>query len=80
MSELTQHEWIAVGVANGWCSPPVCMTHDGWPTTEEEDEAFNDGLDACIHIIRPYVDESEKQGVERNFAPACWRKQPYEES
>lgn len=78
MAELTQHEWLTIGVTNGWCSPPVCITHDGYPTTLEEDEEFNEGHDPCIHIIRPYSSTEELQAVEQNFSPACWRKGPYE--
>ena len=78
MTELTQHEWIKLGMENGWCSPPVCMTHDGYPTTLQEDEEFNEGQDPCIHVIRPYETKEEMLKVEENFAPACWRKHPYE--
>jgi len=64
--------WIAQGIANGWCGPALCYTHDGLPTTVAEDEEFESG-DPCIHIIRLYEDEAIKAGVETNHAPSVWR-------
>jgi hypothetical protein len=52
----------------------VCSTHDGIPTTPEDDEEWELGGDPCTHVIRPYVDEAERAAVEENFAPAKWRK------
>lgn len=74
---MTQHECIATGIANGWCSPPICITHDGFPTTEAEDLNEDEGFDHCLHLIRPYRDEEEKQAVERNCSAAVFRKDPY---
>jgi len=74
---MTQHEWITTGIANGWCSPPICITHDGYPTTEEEDEEFEKGFDPCIHVIRPYSEPAEKALVEENFSAALWRGDQY---
>lgn len=65
-------EWLAIGIANGWSGPPVCYTHDGLPTTDEEDVEFETG-DPCIHIIRLYDDENQKSGVEENHSPTVWR-------
>lgn len=75
---MNQHQWITEGIRNGWCSPPVCVIHDGYPTTLEEDELFEQGGDPCIHVIRPYHDTIEKSQVEENFSPAEWRKGPYD--
>lgn len=66
-------EWWEFGYNHGWAGPPVCMTHDGWPTTLEEDNYFEEGYDACIHIIRLYEDAETKQAVEENHSPSCWR-------
>lgn len=78
---MDQSEWIEYGIKNGWCSPPVCSTHDGIPTTALEDEEFDD-TDPCIHIFRLYEDLDMKTAVEENYAPAVWRKHGfiYEES
>lgn len=48
----TVHEWLELGVANGWCSPPTCGMHDGTPFTEDESERFEDGWDPCVPIVR----------------------------
>ena len=65
-------DWIAFGIKMGFCGPPVCSTHDGIPTSEEEDEQWEE-FDPCIHVIRPYTEESHKIAVEINHAPSKWR-------
>lgn len=69
---MSRSEWLEFGIEQGFCSRPVCITHDGWPTTFEEDEAFEDDL--CVHMVRPYGDENEAKSVEQNFALAVCRK------
>lgn len=73
MSKDKLKEWLEVGLDNGWCSPIVCYTHDGLPTTENEDRFFQEN-DPCIHIIRLYEDSSVKLAVEENHSPSVWRK------
>jgi len=70
--------WLAHGVSQRWCGPPVCSTHDGIPSTDDEDQNAEAGGDPCIHIIRPYVDAAECQAVEDNHAPSVWRKRQIE--
>lgn len=65
--------WIATGIARGWCGPPVCYTHDGLPTALEEDEEFDEGYDPCIHIVRMYESEQQKDAVENAHSPSQWR-------
>lgn len=77
---MNQHDWITIGVSNGWCSPPVCIIHDGYPTTLEEDNEFEQGNDPCIHMIRPYENVQLQKEVEDNFSPSVWRKPPYQEA
>jgi hypothetical protein len=67
-------EWARYGVEQGWCGPLVCAIHDGVPTSAGEDEAFDDGDDPCISVIRLYANEYEKTGVESNHSPSQWRK------
>lgn len=67
---MTFEEWLELGFNNGWVGPEVCITHDGLPTTEEEDE--DDG-DPCIHVIRLYEDADMKHAVEENHSPSLWR-------
>jgi hypothetical protein len=70
--DLTFDEWIAYGIEKGWCGPPVCYTHDGLPTTNEEFES--DDIDAfCIHVVRMYEDHAMKENVEQNHSPSTWR-------
>ena len=67
--------WLKEGVDKGWASPPVCSTHDGIPSTAQEDDSFEEGDDPWIHVIRPYRDDEERQAVEANHSPSVWRKQ-----
>lgn len=65
-------EWLAFGFARGWVGAPICYTHDGLPTTEQEDAEFEEH-DPCIHILRLYEDAEMKRGVEENHSPSQWR-------
>jgi hypothetical protein len=73
---MNYEEWVKYGVDNNWCGPAVCYTHDGLPTSLEEDEEFDES-DPCIHIIRLYEDVVKKQEVEDNHSPSNWRKNGY---
>jgi hypothetical protein len=66
-------EWVAVGVAKGYCGPIVCSTHDGIPTTLAEDEAFDEGDDPCVPVVRMYACPDEKHEVESNHSASVWR-------
>jgi hypothetical protein len=70
---MTLDEWMAYGLAAGWVGPAVCYTHDGLPTTVDEDEEFETG-DPCLHILRLYTENYERLAVEFNHAPSEWRK------
>lgn len=67
-------EWVKYGLDNKWCGPAVCYTHDGLPTSEAEDNEFEEA-DPCLHIIRLYEDEQQKEAVEQNHSPSLWRIQ-----
>lgn len=67
---MTFDEWLQYGLSQGWNGPAVCSTHDGIPTTAEEDENYDD---VCVHVIRLYEDEATKLAVEKNHAPSVWR-------
>ena len=69
--------WIEIGIRSGFIGPPVCHTHDGMPTTAEEDEMWYEGDDPCIHVMRLYEDKFMQQAVEENHAPSVWRKQSF---
>lgn len=65
-------DWLRQGMDAGFVGPPVCQTHDGTPTTEAEDEEFEE-YDPCLHILRLYPDSETKAAVEANHAPSVWR-------
>ena len=66
-------DWIAYGIKQGWCGPPVCYTHDGLPMADEEHEEFDEGHDPCLHIIRMYESEQQKDAIEHAHSPSQWR-------
>ena len=70
--EKTFDEWLQEGITLGFCGPAVCSTHDGVPTTAQEDAEYETG-DPCIHVLRLYEDEATKLAVEENHAPSVWR-------
>lgn len=67
-------EWLRLGMDNGFVGPAVCETHDGLPTSEAEEDEFEDGADPCIHILRLYPDAKTRAAVERNHSPSVWRR------
>lgn len=67
-------EWLAYGVAHDWVGPIVCETHDGLPTSAEEEELFWES-DPCIEILRVYNNTEHRMAVEAHHAPSDWRKQ-----
>lgn len=73
---MTYDEWLRYGLDNGYCGAPVCITHDGYPTTEEEDDLYADGDDVCLFLMRPYGPDNEETrlAVEENHPPSVWRK------
>lgn len=46
------HDWLDIGVKNGWVSEPYCDTHDGGPFSEEEMSDFDEGIDSCRIAMR----------------------------
>ena len=42
----------------------------------EEDDAWEEGDDPCIHILRLYHDAQQRSDVEANHPPSKWRN-PY---
>lgn len=63
---MTYDEWHDVfmeGIDKGWISAPACATHDGVPSTESEEESWEQGWDPCQPIVRLWGPEG-KAGVE----------------
>lgn len=50
------HLWLALGVRRGFCTEPVCSTHAGLPSTDEEDADWEAGLDPCVPAVRLILD------------------------
>lgn len=65
--------WLEIGLRQNFVGPAVCSTHDGVPTSPEEDEEFEEGGDPCMHILRLYESVEHKQGIEENHSPSVWR-------
>jgi hypothetical protein len=73
LPEIADYDtWIRQGMAHGWCGPSVCFTHDGVPSTLDEDLEYVEG-EPCLHIIRLYEDADTKAAVEANHSPSVWR-------
>ena len=70
---MTIDEWLEYGYKQGFCGPAVCYSHDGLPSTEEEDTQWVEGLDPCMHIVRLYDELTLKEEVEANHSPSVWR-------
>lgn len=49
---MTFDEWLTLGIREGYCSRVVCVTHEGLPTSAEEDDLFEEGGDPCMHAVR----------------------------
>lgn len=47
--------WLDIGSKRGWVSTPVCVTHDGLPSTEEEDTEWEEGFDPCVAGMRVWL-------------------------
>lgn len=71
MTPMHFDDWIQIGMDRGWAGPPVCITHDGLPTTAAEDDTEDD---VCIHIVRLYEDATVASAVRENHAPSVWRE------
>lgn len=70
---MTLEEWLRTGYQLGFCGPLVCSTHDGVPTTAEEDEEFEKWEEPCVNVIRVYESPEIKAAVEANHSPTRWR-------
>jgi hypothetical protein len=70
---MTKDEWYQYGLDMGFIGPSVCITHDGYPTTADEDEEFEQS-DPCLFVVRIYEDHEHRLAVESNHAPSVWRR------
>ena len=73
-TELDFNQWLAIGLHNNWIGPPICYTHDGLPTSQLEDQQYDDGQDPCLHILRLYENDVHRITIEDNHSPSIWRQ------
>ena len=52
-------EWLAIGIAQGFCSEPCCGQHDLLPGTPEEVDLFEAGEDPCLPAVRLWVPDDK---------------------
>jgi hypothetical protein len=50
------YDWLADGIAKGFCTDVVCGTHVGLPLSQQEELDWEEGMDACIYGVRILVD------------------------
>lgn len=55
--EMTQGEWLAMGIENKWCTEVACYTHDMLDLTDEEASSFDEGFDDCLPVVRLWLPE-----------------------
>ena len=59
---MTIEQWIAYGVANGFCSEAFCDEHEGSPMSETEIELFDTGIEMpCRTSVRLHAEEQWEQ-------------------
>ena len=51
MALLTFEEWVATGIAAGFCSDVKCVQHD-LVMTDDEIVRFENGDDPCCFVVR----------------------------
>ena len=59
-------EWLKIGRDNKWISEPVCNTHKGLPSTDDEEKQWIDGEDPCQHALRLYETPEDCQQGDNN--------------
>lgn len=70
--KITFEEWLKIGIENEWVIPPVCYSHDGIPTSADEQQQFEIGFDPCVHIMR-VCDPDDWQDIYDNTTSMQWR-------
>lgn len=56
MIKMEMHDWMQIGIDNGWISPSFCNTHDGDPyMSDEEMQDWEDGGDPCQPVFKILV-------------------------
>jgi hypothetical protein len=53
---ISLNEWLRIGRDLNYCTNIVCEIHDGVPLTQEEEDAFEEGEDPCVFVVRINTD------------------------
>lgn len=64
---MTFDEWLKYGYTHGWCGHSVCYTHGGAPMSKREAADLDDGIDACIPIVRLYDSIEIRNAAENSY-------------
>lgn len=59
--------WFAIGREHGYCSLPICNTHDAVPISEQEEMEWEDGGDPCAYVVRLYESIEQMNDVETHL-------------
>ena len=70
---MTQYEWLKLGWEKGWCGPSLCLPHDGFPLSADEEQEYDEGGDPCMHFVRLYEHDTHRLSIEANDSPTNWR-------
>jgi len=49
---ISQIEWLALGMAHGFCGEPVCASHESLYDSDELDDYWDGGDDICLFVVR----------------------------
>ena len=56
------NDWLFKGISAGWVSTAGCSTHNPLPLRAWEEQAFENGEDPCITVMRVWKDGYEHVG------------------
>jgi len=71
---MDKHEWISMGIRNGWVTAPLCSTHDGLGMTQAEVDEFDEGHDPCVFVLRLTDEDSTIEQIEEAASEAVMRR------
>ena len=66
---MTVNEWLQTGINNKWIGPAICATHDGIPSSPQEEQQWENGQDPCQHILRLYENEQTANTINNHYTP-----------
>lgn len=55
--------WLAIGIAEGYCSEPFCGMHDLPAEYDDAERAdYDDGNDVCMAVVR--IHDTPREGTQ----------------